>query len=145
MKLGRLNHIGVVVPDMDEAIAFWRDVMGATSFEDAHVEQPGLKIVFVNTPTHSGMDGTQIELIQPLNEDTAVSGFLAKNPSGGQHHVCFEVPDIAAHLLTQLMESDEVNGGLLSGLAHPRLRRTRGLGAFLRARHRHLLRHLRDQ
>ena len=96
MKLGRLNHIGVVVPDMDEAIAFWRDVMGATSFEDAHVEQPGLKIVFVNTPTHSGMDGTQIELIQPLNEDTAVSGFLAKNPSGGQHHVCFEVPDIEA-------------------------------------------------
>lgn len=96
MKLGRINHIGVVVPDMDEAVAFWRDVMGATSFHEADVPQDGLNIVFVDTPTHSGMDGTQMELIQPLNDDTAVSAFLAKNPSGGQHHVCFEVPDIDA-------------------------------------------------
>ena len=96
MKLGRLNHIGVVVPDMDAAIAHWRDVMGATSFEEPHVPQDGLKIMFVNTPTHSGNDGTQMELIQPLNDQTAVSGFLAKNAAGGQHHVCFEVPDIDA-------------------------------------------------
>ncbi len=96
MKLGRLNHIGVVVPDMDEAVAFWRDVMGATRFHEADVPQDGLNIIFVDTPTHSGMDGTQMELIQPLNDETAVSGFLAKNPAGGQHHVCFEVPDIEA-------------------------------------------------
>ncbi|MEP5939199.1 MAG: methylmalonyl-CoA epimerase [Erythrobacter sp.] len=96
MKLGRLNHIGVVVPDMDAAIAHWRDVMGATSFHEADVPQDGLKIIFVDTPTHSGNDGTQMELIQPLNDETAVSSFLAKNPSGGQHHVCFEVPDIEA-------------------------------------------------
>ncbi len=96
MKLGRLNHIGVVVPDMDAAMAFWRDVMGAVSFQQPHVEQPGLRIVFVDTPAGSGMDGTQMELIQPLHEDTAVSPFLARNPAGGQHHVCFEVPDIAA-------------------------------------------------
>ncbi|WP_394727138.1 methylmalonyl-CoA epimerase [Altererythrobacter sp. GH1-8] len=104
MKLGRLNHIGVVVPDMDQAVAFWRDVMGATSFHEADVPQDGLHIIFVDTPTHStssgqahsGMDGTQMELIQPLNEETAVSAFLAKNPAGGQHHVCFEVPDIEA-------------------------------------------------
>ncbi|XUU59728.1 methylmalonyl-CoA epimerase [Erythrobacter sp. HA6-11] len=96
MKLGRLNHIGVVVPDMDEAVAFWCDVMGATSFHEADVPQDGLNIIFVDTPTHSGMDGTQMELIQPLNDETAVSAFLAKNPSGGQHHVCFEVPDIEA-------------------------------------------------
>ena len=96
MKLGRLNHIGVVVPDLDEAVSFWRDVMGATSFHEADVPQDGLNIIFVDTPTHSGMDGTQMELIQPLNDETAVSAFLAKNPSGGQHHVCFEVPDIEA-------------------------------------------------
>lgn len=96
MKLGRLNHIGLVVPDMDEAVAFWRDVMGATSFQEPDVPQEGLKIVFVDTPTHSGMDGTQMELIQPLNESTAVSAFLAKNASGGQHHICHEVPDIHA-------------------------------------------------
>ena len=96
MKLGRLNHIGVVVPDMDSALTFWRDVMGATSFHDADVAQPDLKIIFVDTPSDAGMNGTQIELIQPTSDDTAISGFLAKNPSGGQHHLCFEVPDIEA-------------------------------------------------
>ena len=96
MKLGRLNHIGVVVPDMDEAVAFWRDVMGATSFHEADVPQDGLHIIFVDTPSDKGLNGTQIELIQPLNDQTAVSAFLTKNPAGGQHHVCFEVPDIEA-------------------------------------------------
>ena len=96
MKLGRLNHIGVVVPDMDEAVAFWRDVMGATSFHEADVPQDGLNIIFVDTPSDNGLNGTQMELIQPLNDETAVSAFLAKNPAGGQHHVCFEVPDIEA-------------------------------------------------
>ena len=96
MKLGRLNHIGVVVPDMDQAVAFWRDVMGATSFHEADVPQDGLNIIFVDTPSDNGLNGTQMELIQPLNDETAVSAFLAKNPAGGQHHVCFEVPDIEA-------------------------------------------------
>ena len=96
MKLGRMNHIGYAVPDMDAAIAHWRDVMGATAFHDEIVmEDMGLKIVFIDTPTHSGIDGTQVELIQPLREGTAVSSFLEQNPLGGQHHVCFEVPDIA--------------------------------------------------
>lgn len=96
MKLGRINHIGVVVPDIEQAVAFWRDIMGASGFHAADVPQDGLNIIFVDTPTHSGMNGTQIELIQPLHGNTAVSPFLAKNPAGGQHHVCFEVPDIAA-------------------------------------------------
>ena len=96
MKLGRINHIGVVVPDMEAAVAFWRDVMGATSFHEADVPQDGLNIIFVDTPSDNGLNGTQMELIQPLNDETAVSAFLAKNPSGGQHHVCFEVPDIEA-------------------------------------------------
>ncbi len=96
MKLGRINHIGVVVPDMDQAVAFWRDVMGATSFHEADVPQDGLNIIFVDTPSDNGLNGTQMELIQPLRDDTAVSPFLAKNPAGGQHHVCFEVPDIEA-------------------------------------------------
>ena len=96
MKLGRLNHIGVVVPDMEAAVAFWRDVMGATSFHEADVPQDGLNIIFVDTPSDNGLNGTQMELIQPLNDETAVSAFLAKNPAGGQHHVCFEVPDIEA-------------------------------------------------
>ncbi|MEM6586409.1 MAG: VOC family protein, partial [Pseudomonadota bacterium] len=96
MKLGRLNHIGVATPSIADSIAHYRDVMGATSISDEIIlEEQGLKVVFVDTPTDSGMNGTQIELIEELTPgETALSGFLAKNPLGGQHHVCFEVPDI---------------------------------------------------
>lgn len=97
MKLGRLNHIGIATPSMDDSLKFYRDVMGATSIvEPFELADRNLLVAFVNTPTHSGMDGTQIELIQPLADDTAVSNFLAKNPQGGQHHLCYEVPDIDA-------------------------------------------------
>lgn len=97
MKLGRLNHVGVATPSIADSIAFYRDVMGATSIsEEILLEDRGLKVVFVDTPTHSGMDGTQIELIEELRPETAISAFLAKNPAGGQHHVCFEVEDIEA-------------------------------------------------
>ncbi|MEP1421447.1 MAG: VOC family protein [Erythrobacter sp.] len=96
MKLGRLNHIGIATPSIADSIAHYRDVMGATSISDEIIlEDRGLKVVFVDTPTHSGMDGTQIELIEELNPGkTAITAFLAKNPAGGQHHVCFEVEDI---------------------------------------------------
>ena len=98
MKLGRMNHVGYAVPSMADAVAHWRDVMGATSVSDEIIlEEQGLKVVFVDTPTDSGMNGTQIELIEELTPgQTALTGFLAKNPLGGQHHVCFEVPDIDA-------------------------------------------------
>ena len=98
MKLGRMNHVGYAVPSMADAVAHWRDVMGATSISDEiNLEEQGLKVVFVDTPTGSGLDGTQIELIEELTPgETALTGFLAKNPLGGQHHVCFEVPDIEA-------------------------------------------------
>jgi len=96
MKLGRMNHVGYAVPEMNAAVTHYRDVMGATSFsEEIILEDRGLKVVFVDTPTHTGMDGTQIELIEELKPgETAISAFLAKNPAGGQHHVCFEVEDI---------------------------------------------------
>lgn len=97
MKLGRLNHIGVATPSMDESLAFYREVMGATSIvEPFELADRNLLVAFVNTPTESGMNGTQIELIQPLPGDTALTGFLARNPQGGQHHLCYEVPDIDA-------------------------------------------------
>lgn len=96
MKLGRMNHVGYATPSIADAVAHWRDVMGATSVSDEIIlEAQGLKVVFVDTPTQSGIDGTQIELIEELTPgETALTGFLAKNPLGGQHHVCFEVPDI---------------------------------------------------
>ena len=97
MKLGRLNHIGVVTPSIPESIAHWRDVMGATKIHDPFdLPAQGVKVCFVDTPGANGTEGSQIELIEPLGEDSPIHGFLVKNPLGGQHHVCFEVPDIHA-------------------------------------------------
>jgi methylmalonyl-CoA/ethylmalonyl-CoA epimerase len=97
VKLGRLNHIGVATPSIADSIAFYRDVMGASVIcEPFDLEEQGVKVCFVDTPGADGaMNGTQIELIEPLGENSTLAGFLAKNPLGGQHHLCFEVPDIA--------------------------------------------------
>ena len=97
MQLGRINHIGVAVPNLDEAIAFYRDVLGATMItEPFDLPEHGVKVCFVNTPGHAGTEGTQVELLAPLSEESPFTNFIAKNPLGGQHHVCFEVPDIEA-------------------------------------------------
>ena len=97
MKLGRLNHVGVAVPSMADAIAFYRDVMGARVIT-APFDMPeqGVKVAFVNTPGEEGTHGTQIELIEPLDDASPIAGFIAKNPAGGQHHLCYEVPDVEA-------------------------------------------------
>ncbi len=93
MPLGRLNHVGVATPDMDAAIAFWRDVMGATAItKPFDMPEQGVRVCFVDTPDA----GTQIELLAPLSEASPITAFLQRNPLGGQHHLAFEVPDIAA-------------------------------------------------
>ena len=93
MKLGRLNHVGVATPDIAAAIDFWRDVMGATAISDPFdMPEQGVRVCFVDTPN----GGTQIELLAPLSDTSPVAAFLQRNPLGGQHHVAFEVPDIAA-------------------------------------------------
>jgi methylmalonyl-CoA/ethylmalonyl-CoA epimerase len=97
MKLGRLNHIGVATPSIADSIVFYSDVMGATKIHQPFdLPEQGVKVCFVDTPTDTGMDGTQIELIEPLPGNTSIAGFLEKNPAGGQHHLCYEVPDIHA-------------------------------------------------
>ena len=93
MKLGRLNHVGVATPDIEAAIGFWRDTMGATSItEPFDMPEQGVRVCFVDTPN----GGTQIELLAPLSAESPIATFLARNPLGGQHHLAFEVPDIAA-------------------------------------------------
>ena len=101
MKLGRLNHIGVATPSIADSIVFYRDVMGATKIhEPFDLPNQGVKVCFVDTPgppTGSGraeLNGTQIELVEPLPGNTSIAAFLEKNPAGGQHHMCYEVPDI---------------------------------------------------
>ena len=97
MKLGRLNHIGVATHSIEKSIAHYRDVMGATKIHDPFdMPSQGVKVCFVDTPN------SQIELIEPLGDASPIHGFLEKNPLGGQHHVCFEVPDI--HVAKQEFE-----------------------------------------
>lgn len=97
MKLGRLNHIGVATPSIANSIAYYRDVMGATKIHDPFdLPAQGVKVCFVDTPGENGTNGTQIELIEPLGENSPIHGFIAKNPAGGQHHMCYEVADIHA-------------------------------------------------
>ncbi len=89
MKLGRLNHVGVATPSIAQSVAMYRDVLGATHVGDAFdLPAQGVRVCFVDTPN------SQIELIEPLGETSPIRAFLEKNPLGGQHHVCFEVPDI---------------------------------------------------
>ena len=88
-RIGPLNHVGVAVPDIDAAIETYRTLYGATDItEPFDMTERGLRVCFVNLPN------SQIELIQSLSEDSAIHNFIQKNPNGGQHHVCFEVPDI---------------------------------------------------
>jgi len=95
MKLGRLNHVGVATPDIAHAIAFYREVMGATAIsEPFDMPEQGVRVCFVDTP-HLG---TQIELLAPLGPHSPLTAFLVRNPLGGQHHFAFEVPDIAEAL-----------------------------------------------
>ena len=87
--IGPLNHVGVAVPDINAAIAFYRDVLGATDITEPKALPPqGVTFAFVDLP--SG----QVELIEPFGEDSPITRFLARNPKGGQHHICFEVQDI---------------------------------------------------
>lgn len=88
--LGRLNHVAIVVPDLAAATALYRDTMGATVSEAVDQPDHGVTTVFIELPN------TKIELLHPLGENSPVAAFLAKNPSGGMHHVCYEVEDIEA-------------------------------------------------
>jgi methylmalonyl-CoA/ethylmalonyl-CoA epimerase len=88
--LGRLNHIALAVPDLSAAVATYRDTLGADVTEPQALPEHGVTIVFVN------VGNTKIELLEPLGERSPIAAFLEKNPSGGMHHVCYEVDDILA-------------------------------------------------
>lgn len=89
--IGRLNHVGVAVPSIEEAKATYRDLYGVPESaitETRELAEQGVKFAFVN------VENSQIELIEPLGANSPITRFLEKNPRGGQHHVCFEVADI---------------------------------------------------
>jgi methylmalonyl-CoA/ethylmalonyl-CoA epimerase len=106
--IGKLNHVGVATPSLDDSIALYRDMLGATDITEPFVmEEQGVRVCFVNLPN------SQIELLEPWGEASPVRNFLEKNPKGGQHHVCFEVPDIiAARDDMQAKGATVLNGGV---------------------------------
>ncbi len=88
--IGRLNHVAIAVPDLEAASAQYRDTLGAKVNPPQDEPDHGVTVVFVELPN------TKIELLSPLGEESPISGFLDKNPSGGIHHICYEVDDIVA-------------------------------------------------
>ena len=88
--LGRLNHVALAVPDLAAAAAAYRDTLGARVGEPQALPEHGVTVVFVD------VGNTKIELLEPLGETSPITAFLEKNPSGGMHHVCYEVDDILA-------------------------------------------------
>ncbi|NGZ06445.1 MAG: methylmalonyl-CoA epimerase [Magnetococcales bacterium] len=88
--IGRLNHVAIAVPDLNQAIATYRDVLGARVEAPLDLVEHGVTVVFVRLPN------TNVELLHPLGENSPLTRFLQRNPGGGMHHVCYEVPDIRA-------------------------------------------------
>lgn len=88
--IGRLNHVAIAVPDLAAAAAQYRDTLGATVRAPQDEPDHGVTVVFIDLPN------TKIELLHPLGEGSPIAGFLTKNPSGGIHHICYEVEDIHA-------------------------------------------------
>ena len=95
--IGRLNHIAIAVPDLNQAITFYKDVLGGTLSAVQELPEHGVTTVFVD------LGNTKLELLHPLGENSPIAKFLEKNPVGGIHHFCLEVDDVtkAAEILTQ--------------------------------------------
>lgn len=109
--IGKLNHVGVATPSLEEAVRLYRDVLGATDItEKRTMAEQGVSFQFVN------LGNAQIELIEPYGEDSPILNFLAKNPQGGQHHVCFEVEDIIA-----ARDEMKAKGARILGTGEPRI------------------------
>jgi len=109
--IGKLNHVGVATPSIEDSARMYRDMLGATSItEKKALPEQGVWVSFVNLPN------AQIELIEPYGEASPIHAFLAKNPRGGQHHVCFEVADIYA-----ARDEMRAKGATVLGTGEPRM------------------------
>ena len=86
--IGKLNHVAIVVPDLESASALYRNTLGAQVSKPTDLPEHGVTTIFITLPN------TKIELLHPLGEHSPIAKFLEKNPAGGMHHLCYEVPDI---------------------------------------------------
>ena len=88
--IGRLNHVAIALRDIAKAAKVYRDTLGAQVSEKVPQPDHGVNTVFITLPN------TKIELLEPLGTDSPIAKFLERNPDGGIHHICYEVPDIRA-------------------------------------------------
>ena len=86
--IGRLNHIAIAVPDIEKASFIWTNALGANITSTQSLPEHGVKVVFIESPN------TKVELLEPLTNQSPISKFLEKNPNGGMHHICYEVPNL---------------------------------------------------
>lgn len=96
--LGRLNHVAIAVPDLDDAIAQYTDKLNANVSERQRLEEHGVTVVFIELPN------SKIELLEAIDYTSPIASFMEKNPKGGMHHICYEVDDIIVardHLIEQ--------------------------------------------
>ncbi len=107
--IGKLNHVAIAVPDLEEAAALYRQTLGAQVSETLLQPEHGVKVVFIELPN------TKIELLHPLGEKSPIAGFLEKNPTGGIHHVCYEVADIHAAAAKMKLDGKKVLGDIKIG------------------------------
>ena len=102
--IGRLNHVAIVVPDLEAASVVYRDTLGAIVSSPEDLPEHGVTVVFVTLPN------THIELLQPLGDDSPIGKFLAGHPAGGVHHLCYEVEDIRAARDTLIRQGARIVG-----------------------------------
>ena len=88
--IGRLNHVAIVVPDLDQAASIYAELLGADVSAPLDLPEHGVTTVFIELPN------TKIELLHPLGDESPIAKFLERNPAGGMHHLCYEVDDIIA-------------------------------------------------
>ena len=87
-NIGRINHIAIAVPDIEKASSIWKNALGANVSATQSLPEHGVKVVFIESPN------TKVELLEPLNKQSPISKFLERNPSGGMHHICYEVSNL---------------------------------------------------
>jgi methylmalonyl-CoA/ethylmalonyl-CoA epimerase len=103
--IGRLNHVAIAVPDVAAAAGVYRESLGAIVSEPTSLAEHGVTVVFVELPN------SKVELMEPLGDASPIAPFLERNPSGGVHHICFEVPDIGAAVARLVETGARVIGG----------------------------------
>ncbi len=108
--IGKLNHVAIAVPDLEAAAAIYRDTLGANVSEPVELPEHGVITIFVELPN------TKIELLHPMGDASPIAKFLQSNPSGGMHHICYEVEDIEA-AATKMQES----GARVLGNGRPKI------------------------